>query len=254
MQDRYTGDVGDFGKYGLLRWLSGLTAGDEAPRLRLGVVWYLAYPEDNDDGEKTEYLSDGGPATRPCDPELWDGLKRIIDAQDRRVARIRHEGLLGNADFYEEPLGFGDFPPHAREARIAHREAWVQAAISATEDSDLVFLDPDNGLQPASTKRHHRAGPKFVYYDEADRLCRPGQSLVVYHHLGRTKSHRDQIVEVSDRLRQEVGCETILALRFRTRIPRAYLIAAGADHAGLLTSRTQSLLRSGWCRHFERVL
>ena len=33
MQDRYTGDIGDFAKYGLLR---ALEAGH-----RLGVAWYL---------------------------------------------------------------------------------------------------------------------------------------------------------------------------------------------------------------------
>jgi hypothetical protein len=49
MQDRYFGDVGDLGKYGLLRALSGL---NEEPQLRLGVVWYL-FPDEshNTDGK-----------------------------------------------------------------------------------------------------------------------------------------------------------------------------------------------------------
>ena len=44
MQDQYVGDIGDFGKYGLLRHLFGRPEGaDAAPEdaLRLGVVWYL---------------------------------------------------------------------------------------------------------------------------------------------------------------------------------------------------------------------
>src|SRR5829696_4979011 len=49
MQDRYVGDVGDFGKYGLLRTLG---AG-----LSLGVVWYLVPNEShNADGKHTSYL------------------------------------------------------------------------------------------------------------------------------------------------------------------------------------------------------
>ena len=43
MQDRYFGDVGDFGKYGLLRVLCGLWGG---PNFKLGVVWYL-FPDEN---------------------------------------------------------------------------------------------------------------------------------------------------------------------------------------------------------------
>ena len=38
MQDCYVGDIGDFGKYGLLRSLCG--GDDYGPALRLGVLWY----------------------------------------------------------------------------------------------------------------------------------------------------------------------------------------------------------------------
>lgn len=40
MQDRYAGDVGDFGKFGLLRHLCGVTAQDGQPNLRPGIIWY----------------------------------------------------------------------------------------------------------------------------------------------------------------------------------------------------------------------
>ena len=41
MQNRYTADLGDFGKYGLLKALCQSYIEDEEPNLRLGVVWYL---------------------------------------------------------------------------------------------------------------------------------------------------------------------------------------------------------------------
>lgn len=41
MQDRYTGDIGDFVKYGLLRAIRG--------RKRLGVAWYL-HPDGGREG------------------------------------------------------------------------------------------------------------------------------------------------------------------------------------------------------------
>jgi len=50
MQDRYTGDIGDFGKYSLLR---NLTRDD----LCLGVIWYLnGKQEKNADGRFVQYL------------------------------------------------------------------------------------------------------------------------------------------------------------------------------------------------------
>ncbi len=57
MQDRYVGDVGDFGKYGLLR---SLCRGDEhGAALRLGVLWYRFDGDDStaaNDGRHTDYL------------------------------------------------------------------------------------------------------------------------------------------------------------------------------------------------------
>ena len=54
MQDRYAGDLGDFLKLGLLRWL--VAPSFDAPPHRLGVVWYLAPDEShNADGKHIAY-------------------------------------------------------------------------------------------------------------------------------------------------------------------------------------------------------
>ena len=58
MQDRYAGDIGDFGKYGLLRALCGEDG--HGPALRLGVLWYrVLEAEENNDGRHTAYLHSG---------------------------------------------------------------------------------------------------------------------------------------------------------------------------------------------------
>jgi len=55
MQNRYTADIGDFGKYGLLRALCSTV--DDGSKLRLGVVWYLVPDEShNADGKFIQYL------------------------------------------------------------------------------------------------------------------------------------------------------------------------------------------------------
>ena len=54
MQDRYAGDVGDFGKLGMLRIIAD-------SGLKIGVNWYLTYkPEENlkEDGKHIGYLND----------------------------------------------------------------------------------------------------------------------------------------------------------------------------------------------------
>jgi hypothetical protein len=55
MQDRYAGDVGDFGKFGLLRHLCGETADDKHLTLKPGVSRFFIYPAEFD----IKFISNG---------------------------------------------------------------------------------------------------------------------------------------------------------------------------------------------------
>jgi hypothetical protein len=69
MKDQYVGDVGDFGKYGLLRALTGALDQTVQPQLSLGVNWYLT-PDDpsSSAGSAREYLEKAN--FKECDPLL----------------------------------------------------------------------------------------------------------------------------------------------------------------------------------------
>jgi hypothetical protein len=74
MQNRYVGDVGDYGKYALLR---GLCDPDARPAVRLGVVWCL-FPDEtfNNDGKHISYLKD--PQFAQLDIDLHAALAVIV--------------------------------------------------------------------------------------------------------------------------------------------------------------------------------
>jgi hypothetical protein len=147
MQNKYVGDLGDFGKYGLLRHL--------CPDLQLGVVWYRVGDEThNNDGRHVRYLNIDAlmsarwgvkPCTasderrhilrfRVCDPVLYDVLKELVTKGHRDIRAIppRHILPYGTA-FVEDEL------------TVPRRDEWFARALDITKDSDVVFLDPDNG-------------------------------------------------------------------------------------------------------------
>ena len=122
MQNRYVGDVGDFGKYGLLRCL--------AQDLRLGVVWYLTPGECcRNDGKHVDYLQKPD-QFRDCDPDLSNRLKAIVESEHRCVHRVQTEGVLSaGTAVYHELL---HFPPHLlRPARKDWGRLWLAGALQA---------------------------------------------------------------------------------------------------------------------------
>ena len=87
MQNRYVGDVGDFAKHGLLRYLNGATdpeADAEARRFRIGLIWYLTHDQThargrvtNGDGQHLGYLMrtrrESKAEYKDCDPTCGKG-------------------------------------------------------------------------------------------------------------------------------------------------------------------------------------
>jgi hypothetical protein len=255
MQNRYVGDVGDFGKYGLLRALC--LPGSDATRLSLGVVWYLVPDEGhNADGKHTAFLG-AAPANaaeyRDCDPFLYDRLAEIVLREARHVTSIRNSGILpAGTVFFEEPLTFDGMPrigPAAREARLRHRSAWLQRALEATAGCDVVFLDPDNGLE-VRTQRHTKRGPKHVFFDEMVPYLRRGQSLVIYHHMARNRPApeqvRERLTQIAERLS---GCDEPFALRYHRGTSRAFFVVPTKAHGPVLFERATRFALGLWSQH-----
>ena len=167
MQDRFVGDVGDFGKYGLLRALTGIHPHAE-PRLSLGVVWYVPSGPVGSltDGKHTDYLQKPD-VYRGCDPDLFDRLGKITSAE-RKLGTVQESDVLGNTTTF-----FGDPIPPDR----THREQWIARALHTVETNDIVFLDPDNGLAPPSASQ---TSPQHAYLSEGRGLC---EAWTDGHHL-----------------------------------------------------------------------
>lgn len=187
MQGRYVGDAGDFGKYGLLR---SLCRGDErGAALRLGVLWYRFDGDDSattNDGRHTDYLfapSRNERLLRRCDHELFKKMLHLVN-NDRSIAAVEASGALpADTVFFREVLSFKEVPRRERDGK---RDRWINAGLRRVKDAEVVFFDPDNGLEVPSRSSVDLMGSKYVYYNDLQLCWERGQSLVIYHHIGRT--------------------------------------------------------------------
>ena len=250
VQDRYFGDLGDFGKYGLLRTLAGRYPQDDA--FRLGIVWYLVKDEThNEDGKHVTYLHADRNGYRSCDPDLFDALKHAVPRR-RSVALLPELDVLpSNTVYFDTPLDLGR---GSAAERWQARASWVQRALAATAESQMVFLDPDNGIAFDSSKLVAAKGNKFAGLSEMADFHRRGQSVVVYHHTDRSASVPVQAERWTNRVREAgIGIQDIIALRYRRGTSRFFFILPAQQHASSLYQRTERFIRSKWGGHFEAL-
>ncbi len=249
MQNRYVGDVGDYGKYALLRHLC---ACETANTLKLAIVWCL-FPDEklNNDGRHISYLRD--PEFAKLDPSLHEALSSVVSAGRRNISAISEFGCLPPSTvFIAEPVSLGGEARLGPADRIRHRKAWLQKCLGQTENCGLVFFDPDNGLETASVPKHHPKAGKYIYWDELAPFWNRGHTLLIYHHLNRTASAAQQIHLLEIRLATAFDRAAIVPLVFRRGSSRVFWLVHHADALGdELARRAGALLETGWSRHFR---
>ena len=258
VQDRYAGDLGDYLTFGLLRWL--VPPGSPAVP-RLGVVWYRTADEaHNADGKHVAYLDPqhrSSAGLRQLDPDLYARLASVVRSGQRNTAALAGAGALsGGTRFFGDLLDFSDLPVAARAARQARRRSWLERALAATADCDLIFADPDNGIRSAlhPVPAHRTKAVKHAYLDELVAFARRGQSLIVYQHADRSAAVEQQAHRRLADFAREVPITPIGAVRASRGSSRLFLVgAASGSHARYLTERLARLDRSSWARELVGI-
>jgi hypothetical protein len=194
MKNQYFGDINDFRKYGLLRTLQ------RASSLAVGVCWFLTIDDGGaGDGELRNYLKQ--PARwRHYDPELYDKLRRLLGAEVQRSVSRASEWDLPGAFYFDTIL---------KDHRLARAE-YFEVARQLLRNSDVVFVDPDNGIEIPSTKLGASGSSKYVYWTELQAIYSNGQSILVYQHFPRVVRERF-IPFIADRLKEELRGSTVVA-------------------------------------------
>ena len=283
MQNKYVGDIGDFGKYGLLRALTdkipmlesqenspGNSPGNSPENYReeplgLGVVWYLTpNAGKQNDGQHTGYLPGYlrennrlGRQLQKCDPELHEKLGLIIRQERRCVAEIPAEEILPQGTRYHPDLL--DFRSVERErgrsiadVRKQARNAWQEAALEQTQDCGLIFLDPDNGLETGNIAPGELRANRHAFYQELHAYLVRGQSLVVHHHLNRSQRALRQIYQKQREVYEKFRMRSF-AMRFHRGSPRIFLVIPQRKHRDYAAQRARAMLQGPWGRHFSMI-
>lgn len=183
MKDQYVGDINDYRKYALLRALSAGGAN------RLGVCWMLTESDGGNHGGRLGYL-EKPERHRHFDPDLFDALAPITAEPGRRsVASVEASGVLPGALFHSDLL------PQSPDDRARYMGG-CRARFAA---ADIVFFDPDNGIEAPSTRVGLKSALRYAFLDEIAAFYADGKSVLIYHHFSQ---HEKRDIQIAKRVAQ----------------------------------------------------
>lgn len=145
--------------------------------------------------------------------------------------------------------------PDNRSKRLAVRSAWVERSFNAIKNQDILFLDPDNGFEIKSVKRHADKGPKYVFWDEVSHFLSSDKTLVIYHHLNRTMTSAEQIAIKQQEFKNNLPDHTnVTPILFKRGSHRVFFVIHSKQHVTTTLSRIKEFEQSDWAPHIEVFL
>ena len=225
--------MGDFANNGLLRWLCGITSGDNLPILSLGIVQYLNH-DDGPFGNVQPFAE-----WEECDQQLFETLQNLVNEENRNVRAAEYQQLLPDT-----------LPFNECRCDFASRANWLDDAVAATLEASLIFLNPDNGIREEHYQGNNDS-PKHAYLEDLGRFFNRDKSLVVYHHFRRNRPYIQQVEDVRALLLENFPGIQIWAFRFGGRPPfrgqrpipgRAYFLLTHDNGHPVLNLRLDSFV------------
>jgi hypothetical protein len=211
MKNQFFGDVNDFRKYGLLRVLTGCTDSKNDynnVELTLAVCWMLTTNDDSSHGGKTSYLSIQIPNIYSnLDYYLFNYFVEldIANGKNRNVKHAQNDRCL--------PMRSLFYSQHIFSER-RERTEYFNNFLNQAKEFDILFYDPDNGMNVKSHRYGTKHSNKFLYWCELIDSYWSGQSILIFQHFARPIGGRDLFISnMANELKQSIGIDEIYSFK-----------------------------------------
>ena len=171
----------------------------------------------------------------------------MVTSERRDIGSLEAARLVPNAMYYNATL----YAPKTKGTLT--RTEWHGTALRTLERTDIVFLDPDNGLIVKSVGAGSSKSIKYVLMDELRDYYRAGHSVIFYNH--RCRQSENDYLERFRKLKNDPTFEGAewLGLKFVRGTIRDYIFILQPNHAAMVSATTSSFLDSTWGRHSMRL-
>ncbi len=214
MKNQYIADIGDYGKYALLRVFAN-------NGIKIGVNWYLTKNDRSSDGCIRSYLVNDRNGISVLDPGLYYELQQI-DAKngEKSIDDIKEKNIIPKAIYYPDLIDL-EGSPYERKLK---REKWFLKSLKPLDNADLIFMDPDNGMLPNGGVCKRNA-EKYVLPDEIERYFKGvygrKHNVVFYCHKGRRK--QDEWIKYITYMSKYIPEARLIVLTYHRGTQRSYV-------------------------------
>jgi hypothetical protein len=199
----------------------------------------LTEPDDSKEGGNRKYLEQ---PSKWCgyDPGLFNMLaKAPALPQLSDLQRIETEGILPRATFFSDDI----------RDKMAERQAFHARCMEKFVDRDLVFFDPDNGLEIKALPMGRKRSSKYVYESEIGDHYRSGRSALIYQHFPRHVTREACIANAANRLAARLPGVSIWSI---VTAHVVFLLAVRPEHDARAAAVVETLSARGWFPHFVK--
>jgi hypothetical protein len=226
MQERRFGSIGDLVKLAFLRHLQ--------EGRHLAVCWYLTGQGANRPLSEKHFAYLKRPGEfRNLAPAIFDTLKSVVESSTvglSYITALEASGVLNDAVFHHEQV----------PRRAALRKSWTSSLVDSVSKANLIFLDPDNGIQGRQLTSKH------VALAEIAALRRQDRTLITVQHQSGQKL---EVRSIAERLKT-IGCQRLEIVRFRLVSSQFYVVV---DYDNALDTRISSFARKwgNWAKIYH---
>jgi hypothetical protein len=166
---------------------------------------------------------------------------------NRFLASIQNNPkILPQTVFYNPYLSDAAIPAGCR---INHRRQWFDRSLSVLHDCDVLFFDPDNGLEVKSAPISHAKACKYVMYEEIAKAYQAGKSLIIYNHCDRSdkQTYMSRFKKIADAVGRPLKFPI---LRFNRYSVRDYVFVLQPEHQAAFDACLKAFVQGPWGEHF----
>lgn len=156
---------------------------------------------------------------RKHDPRLFDLLAEVVPS-GRSLRYVEEKQILPGSILIDTTV------PDDR----TRRANYFRNVFRSLNDAELVFFDPDNGIEVLSCPPGRKDSSKYVAWSELVATYHSGRSILVYQHFPR-RSRSAFILEIASQLLVRTGARMVTC--FRTANVAFFLVSQPAHEKAL---------------------